>query len=382
MGRFIILKTIISLLIALPAQGLQEEDRLNEYHTRGYQWPPREDEFQPNIPGFRKIFDRRFSQLRQIEDRGLRYNGYMTTIHAAITCKNFTEHGWGLTRAPQHITDLLRQSLEEGMEQQKINPTLEQKTKVIQGLQPFFIEQEELNKKVLTELLPLHEAWSGVPLVPNNSYGLRVYRDGANLNMHLDKVSTHIISSILHVGHDKDMESWPIVIEDFQGNTNEVHLEPGDMLFYESSKCLHGRPRKMKGGWYASVFTHYYPVDWDYNKVKMDQHYRVPPSWDEYKARVAGGVEYLRGIDASFLEPGCEHEWCALKNAVQWYGPAPEYGKVISAGGAVTELENIPSEESFFPDTTIPEDYPMPNPNLTPTTLVGTCEEGGLPCNA
>ena len=101
MGRFIILKTIISLLIALPAQGLQEEDRLNEYHTRGYQWPPREDEFQPNIPGFRKIFDRRFSQLRQIEDRGLRYNGYMTTIHAAITCKNFTEHGWGLTRAPQ-----------------------------------------------------------------------------------------------------------------------------------------------------------------------------------------------------------------------------------------------------------------------------------------
>ena len=29
-----------------------------------------------------------------------------------------------------------------------------------------------------------------------------------------------------------------IVIEDFKGNTNQVYLEPGDILFYESSKIL------------------------------------------------------------------------------------------------------------------------------------------------
>lgn len=279
----------------------------------------------------------------------------------------------------QHITDLLRQRLEEGMKEQETNPTYEKETKVIDG-RPFFIEQEALNRKVLFELRPLHEAWAGVPLVPNNSYGLRVYRDGANLNMHLDKVDTHIISSILHVGHDEDMEPWALVIEDFQGNTNEVHLEAGDMLFYESSKCLHGRPRRMKGGWYASVFTHYYPVGWEANTARMNQHHRVPPSWDEYEERKPGGVEYLNGVSSSIMEPGCEHEWCALKDTVQWYGPGPGYGKVMSAGGAITELENIPSEESFLPDSTIPEGHSTPNPN-TNSIPTSTCEKGDPSCS-
>ncbi len=114
-------------------------------------------------------------------------------------------------------------------------------------------------------LQPFHEEWSGVPLVPANAYGLRIYRNGSHLNMHVDKCESHIISSILHVDHDNDPDSepWPIVIEDFQGNTNEVYLESGDMLFYESSKCVHGRPRRFTGKWYSSIFLHYYPADWN-----------------------------------------------------------------------------------------------------------------------
>ena len=131
------------------------------------------------------------------------------------------------------------ESLHQGLQS---NPDVEKGAPVIEGEdRPFFINQRDLNIKILNELLPLHEAWSGVQLTPNNAYGLRVYRNGSHLNMHVDKTNTHIISSILHVDHDADGEPWPIVIEDFQGNTNEVFLESGDMLFYESSKCLHGR---------------------------------------------------------------------------------------------------------------------------------------------
>ena len=39
-----------------------------------------------------------------------------------------------------------------------------------------------------------------------------------------------------------------------------VNLEPGDMLFYESAKCMHGRPRPFKGKYYSSIFIHYLPV--------------------------------------------------------------------------------------------------------------------------
>jgi len=59
----------------------------------------------------------------------------------------------------------------------------------------------------------------------------------------------HIISFILHIDSSEDAEPWPIFIEDFQGRTHEVILTPGDILFYESSKCFHGRPRPLSGSW-------------------------------------------------------------------------------------------------------------------------------------
>ena len=41
-----------------------------------------------------------------------------------------------------------------------------------------------------------------------------------------------------------------------------VDLQPGQTLFYESAKCIHGRPTPMKGRYYTSVFLHYRPTDW------------------------------------------------------------------------------------------------------------------------
>lgn len=39
--------------------------------------------------------------------------------------------------------------------------------------------------------------------------------------MHVDKIEDHVISAILHVGHEYDDESepWPLVIESFDGTT-------------------------------------------------------------------------------------------------------------------------------------------------------------------
>ena len=67
------------------------------------------------------------------------------------------------------------------------------------------------------------------------------YQNASNLLMHVDKVEDHVVSSIFHVDHayDDDAEPWPIVIEAFDGTTHEVDLQPFEMLFYESSKCLH-----------------------------------------------------------------------------------------------------------------------------------------------
>merc|ERR1711988_2037772 len=120
----------------------------------------------------------------------------------------------------------------------------------------------------MVEMKELHERWSGVELSPSNAYGLRIYRRGNSLTMHTDHSTTHVISSILHVDRAVD-EPWPIVIEGFDGRTHEVDLQPGQMLLYESAKCAHGRPRKMKGRWYTSLFVHYKPTKgWDWSVRK------------------------------------------------------------------------------------------------------------------
>ena len=45
---------------------------------------------------------------------------------------------------------------------------------------------------------------------------------------------THVISAIVHIGHDTD-EDWPIQIEDHDGAWHNVALEEGQMLMYESA---------------------------------------------------------------------------------------------------------------------------------------------------
>jgi hypothetical protein len=150
-----------------------------------------------------------------------------------------------------------------------------------------------------------------------------------------------IVVGVKHIDHDNDGEPWPIVIEDYHGNTNEVYLQTGDLLLYESSKNYHGRPKKFKGSWYSSVFVHYYPEDWDQDR-EARTHYRVPPIWAE--SINDEEVEDLEVIGTSMKEPSCAHNWCAMSNSVVWNGPAEAYGVVQSAHGRAV-LEIPPEDE-------------------------------------
>jgi hypothetical protein len=139
--------------------------------------------------------------------------------------------------------------------------------------------------------------------------------------MHVDKAQTHIISFILHIDSSEDAEPWPIFIEDFHGRTHEVILTPGDMLFYESSKCFHGRPRRLNGSWYSSIFVHYYPEgDWFDRDHKLEAHYAVPPEWKN-PAPAIKKHKRLQMVGTSLKEPDCPDDWCHAANSVRWSGP-------------------------------------------------------------
>jgi hypothetical protein len=95
---------------------------------------------------------------------------------------------------------------------------------------------QNLHVQALSELQPILEAWAGMPLIPAIAYGFRLYRNESSLWMHIDRTQTHVISCIYHIDSSDNAQPWPIVIEDYIGNTNQVILKPGDILLYESAK--------------------------------------------------------------------------------------------------------------------------------------------------
>lgn len=68
-----------------------------------------------------------------------------------------------------------------------------------------------------------------------------------------------VSSCIINVDQDVD-EPWPIEVYDHNGNAYNVTMEPGDMVLYESSTVLHGRPFPLKGRFFANVFVHFEPI--------------------------------------------------------------------------------------------------------------------------
>ena len=66
-----------------------------------------------------------------------------------------------------------------------------------------------------------------------------------------------MISAIINVSQSGD--PWPLHIKDHSGENHKIHLEPGQMLWYESAKLPHGRPEVFTGEYYDNIFVHFKP---------------------------------------------------------------------------------------------------------------------------
>mmetsp|Transcript_28994 Transcript_28994/g.32521 ORF Transcript_28994/g.32521 Transcript_28994/m.32521 type:complete len:355 (-) Transcript_28994:116-1180(-) len=303
-----------------------EKERMAEYVKQGYTFPF--EQYFPETPGFRKLMDQRFAQIRSLTNTQQKWDGWIQTINAAVSTPNFTEYGWGLTQAPDLLTFDIRQAIYEGLPAAHSEGEVD----VIDGpQQPLFIDRPDLTSRAMKELQPILEAWSGIELIPAQAYGFRLYRNESSLWMHTDRTQTHVISCIYHIASSDDSEPWPIVIEDYEGNTQMAYLEPGDLLLYESAKNFHGRPTKFDGSWYTSLFVHYYPKgEWKNTNHDVKSHYAIPPDW--YEVVPDGRHPELQVIGTSMMNPSCSHNWCNLENANSVEGPG-EYNVVLTSNG-------------------------------------------------
>lgn len=100
--------------------------------------------------------------------------------------------------------------------------------------------------------------WTGQQLAECSLYGIRVYKEGAVLAPHVDRLPL-VSSAIINVDQDVD-EPWPLEVIGHDGKAHNVTMVPGDLVLYESHSILHGRPFPLKGRFMANVFIHFEPI--------------------------------------------------------------------------------------------------------------------------
>ena len=114
-------------------------------------------------------------------------------------------------------------------------------------------------KRVLgEELKKVAEEWAGQKLELSAVYGVRRYRRGAKLALHVDKLSTHVISFIINLGQEVDLP-WHLDILNNLEEAAKVELKPGEMILYESARLPHGRTQAFHGDSYMNIFVHFRP---------------------------------------------------------------------------------------------------------------------------
>lgn len=94
-------------------------------------------------------------------------------------------------------------------------------------------------------------------------YGVRKYTNNSILRMHVDTLSTHVVSAIINVDQEV-ITPWKLLILDHNYEEHELEMQPGDMVLYESAKLLHGRPGKFI---YRFILIYYYDYDYYYYRT-------------------------------------------------------------------------------------------------------------------
>jgi len=176
------------------------------------------------------------------------------------------------------------------------------------------------NQMIGAELRRLVGEWGNVPennLELTSFYGIREYYQDHYLRCHVDRSQTHVLSVILHIASEDLTEEWPVEVVGFNGVRTTINMRHGEMLFYESAKLIHGRPKYLQGGKFINAFAHYRPSGdskhlWGYrsrNDAIYDKQNKLV--CDVKLHRLSEEMQYGRYADTYVVES---------KDGIQW-GP-------------------------------------------------------------
>mmetsp|Transcript_13142 Transcript_13142/g.13605 ORF Transcript_13142/g.13605 Transcript_13142/m.13605 type:complete len:285 (-) Transcript_13142:30-884(-) len=187
---------------------------------------------------------------------------------------NYTEIGFKKIKAPIAVYNALKKYYEENKANRKLEQWSRAYTYTNHWESPSYMISVEdtglrgagalLKSKIWEGIRPIIEEWTGHKLKPTSLYGIRVYTNNSILATHVDRLPL-VSSCIINVAQEGMLEPWELEVYDHAGKAHNVTMEPGDMVLYESSTVLHGRPAPLKGSKYANIFIHFKPTTgWNY----------------------------------------------------------------------------------------------------------------------
>ena len=89
--------------------------------------------------------------------------------------------------------------------------------------------EREVKEALAEELRGLAESWAGLELEVSKVYGPRRYSRQARLALHVDRLSTHVISAIVNIQQELD-SPWLLDILDNTGRPHQLELrQSGDL---------------------------------------------------------------------------------------------------------------------------------------------------------
>ena len=199
----------LSLCVLAVAQRMTEVERSRTYHKRyGDEWPF-DSPYNYHDP---RDIARKEADLLAMTDMHKRYNAWVRFSQELLT-PNMTKKGVQVEELPRDVARKLYKFLHDGMERGKVHreKASEKNTSIIacgmsdsgELVYPSLLDMPKWFRHEIAEALqPIHEQWCNCKLKYAAFYGVRVYHDGCTLACHLDRVETHVVSSVIHIADD------------------------------------------------------------------------------------------------------------------------------------------------------------------------------------
>jgi len=223
----------------------------------------RQEFYNEYIGGCLKKYGKKGSRCTQSEDDRVEMS-----LRQPQSMQNYTNVGFKKIKAPEKVWNLIENFWEKNKDNQKPENWGVGNTYTNNWVSPTSMVSVEdtslrgggskLKQKIWDAARDVIQEWTGQELTQCSLYGIRIYKEGAVLATHVDRLPL-VSSAIINVAQDLD-EPWPLEVYGHDGKATNVTMEPGDMVLYESHSVLHGRPFPLKGRFMANLFVHFEPV--------------------------------------------------------------------------------------------------------------------------